>query len=144
MRTEVNKKRYEQIDHTADVGFRVFGATLEELFENAAFALFDIMFNLETVGARQERELRIESSDRVALLVDWLSELNFLFFTEGMVFKEFEILELANTALQATARGEPYDPERHEIFTEVKAITYHGLEINKTDEGWEAQVILDL
>ncbi len=140
----MDQKPYEQIDHTADVGFKVYGRTLAELFENAAFALFDIMFNLQTVTARDERRFEIESTDLEALLVDWLSELNFLFYTEGMVFKEFHVLKLSDRAVVAEARGEPYDPERHEIFTEVKAVTYHGLEINQTDEGWEAQVILDL
>lgn len=138
------KKRYEQIDHTADVGFKAYGSTLKELFENAAFALFSIMFNLETVAVKESRRFHVESTDLQALLVDWLSELNFLFYTEGLVFKEFTVSEVSDRSLEAEARGEPYDPERHEIFTEIKAITYHGLEIRQTGAGWEAQVILDL
>ncbi len=138
------RPKYQHIDHTADVGIKIFGGTLKELFENAALGLFDIIANLEKVSPAVERQITVEASDREALLVNWLSELNFLFFTKREIYKEFVIENLDNFKLRAKAKGERIDYDRHEIFTEVKAVTYHHLYIKETPEGWEAQVIFDL
>jgi SHS2 domain-containing protein len=138
------RPKYQHIDHTADVGIQVFGDTLKELFENAALGLFDIIANLENVVPAVERQMAVEASDREALLVSWLSELNFLFFTKREIYKEFAIENLSEVNLTAKVRGERIDYERHEIFTEVKAVTYHQLYIKETADGWEAQVIFDL
>lgn len=138
------RPKYQHIDHTADVGIKIFGETLKELFENAALGLFDIIADLEKVATVVERQIEIEASDRDALLVNWLSELNFLFFTKREIYKEFVIEELHDFKLTAKVRGERIDYGRHEIFTEVKAVTYHHLYIKETPTGWEAQVIFDL
>ncbi len=138
------RPKYQHIDHTADVGIQIFGDTLKELFENAALGLFDIIANLENVSPVVERKIDVEASDREALLVSWLSELNFLFFTKREIYKEFVIESLIDFTLRAKVRGERIDYDRHEIFTEVKAVTYHHLYIKETPGGWEAQVIFDL
>ncbi|RMD90240.1 MAG: archease [Calditrichaeota bacterium] len=136
--------RFEPIDHTADAGIKVYGKDLKELFSNAALGLFDMIANLEKVNPDMERKVAVEASDREALLVNWLNELNFLFFTKREIYKVFEIENLTDTALNATVRGEKIDYDRHEIYTEVKAITYHYLYIKKTARGWEAQIIFDI
>ncbi len=138
------RPKYQHIDHTADVGIQVFGATVTELFENAATGLFEIIANLEKVQPKTERVVTVAASDREALLVNWLSELNFLFFTEREIYKEFDIQNLSEKNLSARIKGEPIDYERHEIYTEVKAVTFHKLYIKETSQGWEAQVIFDL
>jgi len=139
-----SRPRYQHIDHTADVGLQIFGDTLKELFENAALGLFDIIANLEKVSPVVERQVKVETCDREALLVSWLSELNFLFFTKREIYKEFEVESLIDFKLTAKVKGERIDYDRHEIFTEVKAVTYHHLYIKETADGWEAQVIFDL
>lgn len=137
-------KKFEHIDHTADAGIKVYGNSLKEVFENAALGLFDIIANLEKVRDKTERSLEVEGVDRENLLVNWLSELNYLFFTEKEIYRDFQIKTLNDSTLTAKVKGEKLDTERHEIYTEVKAVTYHGLYIKETDEGWEAQIIFDL
>jgi len=138
-------KKYEQIEHTGDIGIRVFGQTRKQLFEYAAFALFDLMTKINTVNPLQKRIIKIYATDFEELFVNWLSELNFIFQTEYQLFCEFEITDLTNTFLRALISGEPLDSNRHEILNEIKAITFHALKIEKSVKGnWIAQVIFDI
>ncbi len=142
----VNQKlpKYRIIDHTADTGIKVYGSNLAELFANAALGLFEIIANLDKVNPVIERTVRVEATDREALLVNWLSELNYLFLTKREIYKEFQIDEVIDTKLSARVSGERLDYDRHEIYTEVKAVTYHKIYIKETARHWEAQVIFDL
>lgn len=140
----MNSLKFEHIDHTADVGLLIYGGSLQELFENAALGLFDIITNLEKVTPTLHRQVEVSASDREALLVTWLSELNYLFFTEEEVYCEFHISEFDESHLIATVHGELFDRDKHEFYTEVKAVTYHQLTIKETSQGWQAQVIFDL
>ncbi len=135
---------FEPIDHTADVGYRLHAATLPELFIVAARALFDAITDLETVRPAFARTIHASAGDVEALLVAWLAELNFCCLHGLEVFSQFEIKRFSPTALSALARGEKIDPLRHEIKTEIKAVTYHGLYVRETAAGWEAQVIFDV
>ncbi len=137
-------KKYQHIDHTADLGIKVFGSTLAELFENAAFGLFDNITDLEKVNPNSEFRVEVQATDREALLVNWLSELNYLFLTRKELFASFHIREIEDEYLTATVAGEKLDLDRHEIYTEVKAVTYHKLYVKESARGWEAQVIFDL
>jgi SHS2 domain-containing protein len=137
-------KRYETFDHTADIGIRVFGHTVEEVFTNAAYALFDQLTDLRKVGNRATQEISVEGVDREDLLIRWLGELLFLCQGRGYLFKEFSILSLDSNSLKATARGEIFDPSRHRIKTEIKAVTYHQIELKRADEGWEGKVVFDV
>ena len=137
-------RKYHYIDHTADLGIKVFGLTLAELFENAAFGLFDNIANLEKVNPNSEFNVEVQATDREALLVNWLSELNYLFLTRKELFKCFQVNEINDEHLTAIVKGEKLDLERHEIYTEVKAVTYHKLYVKETDQDWEAQIIFDL
>ncbi|MCK6560499.1 archease [candidate division KSB1 bacterium] len=135
---------FEPIDHTADVGYRLYAATLPELFIVAARALFDAITELETVRPAFTRAIHATAGDVEALLVAWLSELNFCCLHGLEVFSQFEIKRFSPTALSALAHGEKIDLQRHEIRTEIKAVTYHGLHVRETVAGWEAQVIFDV
>ena len=135
---------FEPIDHTADVGYRLFAPTLTDLFAIAGQALFDAITELDTVQERAHKSIEVGAADREALLVAWLSELNYLCLTEFLIFSRFEIQTLSETTVQALAHGEKIDPQRHEIKTEIKAVTYHGLYIREAVNGWEAQVIFDV
>lgn len=136
--------RFEPIDHTADVGYRLFAPTLAELFAVAGRALFDAITGLDTIRPRLSRPVAAHAADREALLVAWLSELNYLCLTEFLLFARFEIQSLSATQIAAVAHGEKIEAQRHEIKTEIKAITFHGLYVRATEQGWEAQVIFDV
>jgi len=132
------------LEHTADIGFEAFGATPEEVFANAAGALFHIIVELDSVEPRETVNLRVEGADAPSLLVNWLSELLYLQDTEGWLLREFAINSLSGKSLTAVARGEKADPARHQLKLLVKAITYHQLQLEPTATGWRAQVYVDI
>lgn len=137
-------KKYEIFDHTADMGVRVFGRSVEEVFVNAAYALFDQWTDLRKVRKQISQEISVQGSDREDLLIRWLGELLFLGESRGFLFKEFTIRRLDSTSLKAVARGEIFDPSRHRFKTEIKAVTYHQAELKERDGRWEGRVIFDV
>jgi SHS2 domain-containing protein len=136
-------KRFEVIDHTADVGIAAYGEDLKEAFANAAYALFSMMLDLEGVGDVLCRQVEVTADDRSDLLVAWLNELIYLFEVDNMLFKRFDIGELNETRLRARCYGERIDPERHKIQVGFKAATYHMLKIDEGD-GFRIQVLFDI
>lgn len=135
---------YEIFEHTADLGLRMRAADLNGLFADAGRALFSVLAaNPEAVQPVQEFAFKIQADRRDDLLFDWLAELLYTFDTERVLLVEFN-LDVAETRLSATARGEPIDLNRHELDMEVKAITYHGLKVQRENSGWLAEVIVDL
>jgi SHS2 domain-containing protein len=137
-------ERFRVLDHPADIGFEAFGSTREEVFANAARALFHLLLDLDSVEPRTEVAVLVEGSDPASLLVNWLSELLYLNDAEGWLFSEFEVERLDDRSLAARARGEKFDRTRHRAKLQVKAITYHQLELERTAEGWHAQVYVDI
>jgi SHS2 domain-containing protein len=136
--------RFEFVDHTGDLGVRVFGQTLPELFEQAAEALTFILTDPETIRIKKTRKLLLEAKTDEELLITWLNEFVYLFDTEGLLFKDFEVLSIHDHHLEALAQGEIYMEGRHPIKTAVKAATYHQLKIENHQGVWTAQVIFDL
>jgi SHS2 domain-containing protein len=135
---------YEHFEHTADLGLRVRSPDLDTLFVEAGEALMAaIVEDVTTIEPRQDVEFRIAGDDRAYLLFDWLKALLLKFEIEHLMFREFEV-KVAPAGLTATARGESYDPDRHPLSHEVKAITYHGLVVEPADGGWRAEVIVDI
>ncbi|MFB3923466.1 MAG: archease [Terriglobia bacterium] len=132
------------LEHTADIGFEAFGATQEEVFANAARALFHIIVELGSVAPRETVSLRVEGADPPSLLVNWLSELLYLQDTEGWLFSEFAINSLSEKSITAAVRGEKASPGRHQLKLLVKAITYHQLVLEPIANGWRAQVYVDI
>lgn len=133
-----------EIDHTGDIGIAVSAPTPEVLFTRAAWGLFAMLTDLAVVRPLDEQEVVVEGADRDDLMVRWLSELNFRHVARGWVFSTFDIQVLSEERLVATVRGEKVDLERHVVYTEIKAVTYHGLYIRREDEAWHAQVIFDM
>jgi SHS2 domain-containing protein len=134
---------FEWVDHTGDLGARVWAPTLEELFETAGRALAEVLY--EGVGGGAPAcGVRLEAADRAALLVEWLSELLFLMTTGGWVLGRFEVEMAGESGLRAEVGGERFEPARHRLRTEVKAPTFHGLSLDSAPAGWRAQVIFDL
>ncbi|MGH7597121.1 MAG: archease [bacterium] len=138
------KPSFEPIEHTADVGYRLWAPSLSELFAVAGRALFDAITELDSIQPQFEQKIEAEAGDVEALLVAWLSELNYRCITELELYGEFVIEEISPTAMRATVKGEKIDPARHVIQTEIKAVTYHELYVRQTENGWEAQVIFDV
>lgn len=135
---------FELFDHTADLGIRVRAPSLEQLFAEAAQALLaTIVVNSDDVVPITEKTIIIQSTELELTLVDWLSELLFLYETEGMVFSRFEV-SLDGANLQATCFGQHVDEAIHQLQHEVKAITYHGLKIVRVGDEWLAEVIVDI
>ncbi len=135
---------YETFEHTADLGLRVRAPDVDTLFAEAGLALFAaIVEDLAAVEPRQRCDLPLTGDDREYLLFDWLKELLYRFDAEHWLFCRFEV-QVSDTGLTATAWGEPLDRARHELNHEVKAITYHGLRVERTADGWLAEVIVDI
>jgi SHS2 domain-containing protein len=132
------------LEHPADIGFEAFGSTREEVFANAAQALFHLIVDPDSVEPRTELAVQVEGADPSSLLVNWLSELLYLNDAEGWLFSEFELERLADRSLVARVRGEKFDRPRHRAKLQVKAITYHQLELEKTADGWHARVYVDI
>jgi SHS2 domain-containing protein len=135
---------FETFDHTADLGLRIRAADLDTLFAEAARALFaTIVEDLNSVEPRQQVHVQLSEEKLDYLLFDWLKELLYRFDSEQMLFGRFEV-KVSATGISGTARGELLDSARHKLLHEVKAITYHGLRVEQTADGWLAEVIVDI
>jgi len=135
---------FEIFDHTADQGIRAYGNTMEEVFLNAAKAFSYLSTDPEKVEIKEEFEIELSNSEKEELLVDWLNELIFLQDTEGVFLVKFEINTLETPVLRAKVYGEKMDRNKHIFGSCLKAATYHYLKLEKTDKGWEAQIIFDV
>jgi len=137
-------KRYEILDHTADIGLIVYGKDLKSLFENAGEGFFNFITDLKTVRSRVERRIELGGETLERLMVDWLTELLFLHDVEGLLFKEFTVESVGEDGLKAVVKGEPFQEKIHVIKTEVKAVTYHQIKVQQEQGGWKTQIIFDL
>jgi SHS2 domain-containing protein len=137
------KKDFEILNHTADVGIIAYGADMKQAFANAGRALFSLITELDDVKEVLHRDAELTATDEESLLVEWLNELIYQFDTEGIIFKRFDISQLDNTRLKARGYGERVDRARHKLKREVKAATYHMLEVVKND-GCRVQVLFDI
>jgi SHS2 domain-containing protein len=139
-----NPEWLEPLDHTADAGFIVSADDLKELFARAAWSMFGLITDVAGVKPVDKTHIVVEASDRVALMVRWLAELNYRHVIEHRLFCRFDISMLTDQRLTAEAHGEKTDHERHLIYTEIKAITFHGLQIENVAGRWQATIIFDL
>ncbi len=136
-------KDFEILEHTADTGIIAYGKDLRQAFANAARGLFSLITELETVKEVLERDIEVTATDRDSLLVAWLNELIYIFDTEYILFKRFDITRLSQRHLVARGYGERVDRARHELKLGVKAATYHMLTVEQKD-GWRLQVLFDI
>lgn len=137
-------KRFEVLDHTADIGLIVYGENLKALFENAGEAFFHLITDLKKVRRRVEKRIEVKGEDLERLMVDWLSELLYLHDVENLLFKGFKVESVGEGGLKARVKGEPFQEGVHVIKTGVKAVTYHQIEVRKENGRWRAQIIFDL
>src|SRR5438477_12139319 len=135
---------HETFDHTADLGLRIRADSLDALFAEAGQALFEtIVPDLLSVRPERRVDVTIAGDDREYLLFDWLKQVLYHFDAEHLLLGRFEV-HVSDAELTGSAWGEPLDRSRHALEHEVKAITYHGLRVEKTEAGWLAEVIVDI
>ncbi len=136
-------KKYEYFEATADIGLRAYGNDMNEAFENAGLAIFNIISDTSLIIPERKIEFEVTSEDDVSLLYDFLEELLFYHETEFMLFSRFDVEIDEKFHLKAVIYGEAIDWDRHERKTEIKAITFHKMAVKKTDSV-EVQAIVDL
>jgi SHS2 domain-containing protein len=135
---------YEICDHTADLGIRVRAGTLADVFADAARGLTAVICDdPATIRPLITESFTVAGSDPTWLLFDWLGEIHAAFEVRRLLFHDVTVI-IEPQGLRATVRGELYDPARHVLAHEVKAITQHALDVRQTPDGWEAFFIVDI
>lgn len=137
-------RSHREFDHTGDLGIEVEAESLAGILEEAAIGMFGLLTDLSDVSSVEEYRVSVSGDDEQNLLLNWLSELNFMHLTERIVPARFTIDTLDELHAEATVGGEPVDPERHKIYTEIKAVTYHGMVVEERRDRWFARVIFDV
>lgn len=134
----------EVFEHTADLGVRVRASDFDGLIVEAALALFEIIAgDLTRVQPREQMVLNVSGDDPALLLHDVLAELLYLFDTRRLVACRIEA-HVRPGGVMVSIWGERFDPSRHGRGHEVKAITYHELDVRRTAGGWEGTFIVDI
>ena len=137
-------KTYELIDHTADVGIKAYGKTISEAFENAAKGMFDIITDNSEIESIGQYDIELKSDNLEQLLVDFLSELLYLNSANNIVFGFFKVdIDQKTNKLSAKVFGEKFDLSKHKVGSEIKAVTYHMLEVNNK-KPYHVQVLFDI
>lgn len=139
----MDKVKYRLIDHTADVGIHVYGANMAKLFENGCWALTEILTDPARLFGKNRRDFSVEGADAADLFVNWMRGLHGLYAVERQFVHMCRVFRISDTAVQASITLDPLNPDKHELRTDVKAVTYHDAWVRRTDEGYEAQVIFD-
>ena len=142
------KKRFEFLEHTGDAYIAAYGKTLEEAFENAALATFEVMTDVDKVEPRIEDDVEVEAHDEQALLYNWLERLLVKFDLTDKLYSRFKILVIERAErhlrLEAKIWGEPLNLGKHSRKVGVKAVTYHRMEILKKPRAVIIKFILDI
>jgi SHS2 domain-containing protein len=138
------QKRYRVTARQSELAVRVLGNSQTELFVNAAFALFDVMTDLDKIDVKERVPLEVEGVDMDDLMVNWTRELLYLYQGSGYLLREFNIREAKETLVKAEVCGEKIDPDRHEIKKEISGVAYHQSRMQKTGDQWTAQLIFEV
>jgi protein archease len=137
-------KKFEIIEHPADVGFIAYGATLSEILENAALAMMSMACEPKGITEKERREVHASGADNESLLFDWLAEILALADAEELALCRAEVTQLGQNEVRGVVYGEKFNKARHRAGTYIKAVTYHQLAIARIADGWQATVYLDV
>ena len=132
------------LDHTADLGITVTGLDLRDLFERAAHSMMQIMIEERPTGKTSSLQLSVSGEDYGDLMVRWLGEILYLFQGEGKVVTCTEISSITQSHINSTLQTVPFNPKQHEVLAEIKAVTYHRIEVVCESGRWKATIIFDL
>ena len=141
---EPANRTYTLLDHSADLRVRVVGRNLADLFRNAGLALFDLVVESDAPAAGEPVELRVTGEDLPDLLINFLRELLFLWTGDEKVVTVIDIRQISETTVSARVAAERYAPNRHHILHEIKAVTYHQIDVAPVQDGWQAVVVFDI
>ena len=138
-------KKFEFVDiTTADTAFVAYGKDLNELFDNAALAMFEVMINTNQIKPKVKKKIKVTGNDLQSLMFNWLNNLLLFVDSENLAFSVFKTkVDEKKFTLNAIFKGEKINPKKHETRTAVKACTYHQMKIEKNGI-WKARVILDI
>ncbi|MBC8418449.1 MAG: archease [Desulfobacterales bacterium] len=139
-----NTALFTFLDHTADLGITVTGSSLRDLFEKAAQSMMQIMIKGTPGGKTTPLHLSVSGKDHADLMVRWLGEILYLFEGESKVVCCTEIDSVTKSHLKATLQIAPFNPKKHEVLAEIKAVTYHQIEVIRRRGHWQARIIFDL
>jgi len=137
------EKKFEVLNHTADIGIIAYGSSMKEAFANAATGMFSLITELDEIREIEYRDIEVSAPDMESLLVAWLNELIYLFDVDNFLLKRFDISRLTETELKARAYGEKVDTSRHNLKLGIKAATYHMLKVENGKTNM-VQVIFDI
>ncbi|MDO8587538.1 MAG: archease [Armatimonadota bacterium] len=140
----MNEHRFGYLEHTADKGVYAFGETLESAFESAAYGMFSLMADLERYEATGQCRVEVSGEDEVALLHAWLRELLFMFEVERLLPVDFHVRGIANGKLEADVDARPFGPDIEWLGSGVKAVTYHGMKVERIGPEYRVQAIVDV
>jgi SHS2 domain-containing protein len=135
---------YRRMDPTADCGIQVFGKDLKALFNNAGLALFDLIADISLVKSGFEYPIQVSGSDWPDLMVNWLRELLYFWTGKDLLVREIEVTEILEYQLSARIHVDAFKAAQHRLNHEIKAVTYHRIQVINTPTGWEATVIFDV
>lgn len=135
---------YTLIDHTADLGMCVRGISLKKLFENAGNALFEQLVRIKQPSKEKTLTVSVSATDLSDLMVKWLSEILYLFNGEDLVIEDIKVEFIRKKFINSTLTVTEFNNEKHDLIREIKAVTYHQIEVNKKNNLWIAKVIFDL
>jgi len=135
---------YEILDHTADVRIRVYGKSLAQLLKNAACAMMELITEREKIKASKQIEIKAEGGTKEELLVHWLGEILYLHQTKKMVFRDFELNITNESRVKGKAFGEKIDLNKHELYSDIKAVTYHNLKIEPLNDKLKVDIVFDI
>jgi SHS2 domain-containing protein len=139
--------KFNILDHTADAAIEVYGKDLSELFEHSASGMFSLIIDIETIKPDIKQNYSFNNSNLEELLNNWLNELLYVFESDKILFKEFKVKiskKENNFFLNGTASGEKYDPDKHIIYSDIKMVTFHQLEIKTINNNLTTKIIFDL
>lgn len=135
---------YEVIDHTADTGIRVWAPTLPDLFAEACRALFEQITDLKQITETHAQTICVEGVDRTDLLINWLRACLLEWTANQGLIQSAKIAEIRDTWLEARVFVQAFDPQKHPVFADIKAVTYHSANLSPTSDGWQGEVIFDV
>ncbi len=136
-------KKYRFIDHTADIAIEVNGGDITSLFLNCGNALFDLLYDVDDVSATETHTVNATGETPEELLINFLRELFFSIEVYGNVLNDITITKLTESAISAEVTGEKYDSDRHRLRNDIKAVTYHNVNIAKSECGLKVAIVFD-
>lgn len=140
----MDEPRYEQIPHTADIAIRVAGNSMRDLFKNSAYGMFDIIADLSGLEKSISININITANSQEELLVSWLDELLYNFYTKGVIFFDFDITDIGEGRLKAKANGRLIGENKNRLKKEIKAATFHNLNIEEKNGKYSVEIVFDV